>query len=109
PGRHGVAVRPGDRRHRLSPAGGTAVAIHGILGADHGPAVAVDRAVCARRHHGPAREDEPWLILWLIPCSALKTWCGGSAAFYPPTICRSTSHPASCTPSSAPTAPARPR
>ena len=33
-----------------------AVAVHRILGADHGPAAAADRAVRARRHHGPARE-----------------------------------------------------
>ena len=37
-------------------AGRGAVAVYGILGADHGPAVAVDRAVRARRHHGSARE-----------------------------------------------------
>ena len=46
---------------------------------------------------------------WLIPCSASKTWSAVSAASWPPTICRSTSRLANCTPSSAPTAPARPR
>ena len=45
----------------------------------------------------------------LIPCSALKTWSAASAASRPPTICRSTSRRANCTPSSARTAPARPR
>ena len=43
-------------------AGRGAVAVHRILGADHGPAVAADRAVRARRHHGLAGEVEPWLI-----------------------------------------------
>ena len=86
-------------------AGRVAVAAHRILGADHGAAVAADRAVRARRHHGPAREAAPWLS----PCSASKTWSGGSAASSRPTICRSTSRRANCTPSSAPTAPARPR
>ena len=33
-----------------------AVAVHRILGADHGAAAAADRAVRARRHHGPAGE-----------------------------------------------------
>ena len=72
---------------------------------DHGAAAAADRAVRARRHHGPAREDAPWLN----PCSASKIWCAGSAASSRPTICRSMSRPANCTPSSARTAPARPR
>ena len=58
-------------------AGRIAVADHRILGADHGPAAAADRAVRARRHHGPAREA----LTWLMPCSAWKIWCAGSAAF----------------------------
>ena len=60
--RHGLVVRSGDRRDRLSGAGRIPVAAHRILGDDHGPAVAADRAVRARRHHGTAREVRPWLM-----------------------------------------------
>ena len=86
-------------------AGRVPVAAHRILGDDHGPAAAADRAVRPRRHHGPAREAHPWLNR----CSASKTWCAASAASSRPTTSRSTSRAASCTPSSARTAPARPR
>ena len=72
---------------------------------DHGPAAAADRAVRARRHHGPAGEVQPWLN----PCSASKNWCAGSAASSRPIMSRSMSRAANCTPSSARTAPARPR
>ncbi len=75
-------------RDRLSGAGRILVAADGILGADHGPAAAADRAVRARRHHRAAREAGPWLI----PCSASKIWCGGSAASSRPTTSRSMSH-----------------
>jgi hypothetical protein len=59
--RHGLAVRSGDRGDRFSAAGGVPVADHGVLGADHGPAAAIDRAVRARRHHGTVGEAAPWL------------------------------------------------
>src|SRR6185295_11474322 len=96
---HGLTVRSRPGHHRFPPAGRSPVAIHRILGADHGPAVAADRAVRARRHHGRAREVEPWLTLCLIPCSALKTWSAASVASRPPTTCRSTFYRANCTPS----------
>ena len=103
--RHGLAVRPCGRHHRLSGAGRVSVATDRILGADHGPAAAADRAVRARRHHGVAREAEPWLIR----CFALKIWYGGSAALSRPTTCRWMSQRENCTRSSDRTAPARPR
>ena len=105
PRRHGLAVRPGARHHRVSAAGRAVVAVHGILGADHGPAAAADRAVRARRHRRNAREAAPWLN----PCSASKIWSAGSAAWSRPTMSRSTSTAANCTRSSGRTAPARPR
>ena len=46
---------------------------------------------------------------WLNPCSASKIWSAGSAAWSRPTMFRSTSTAANCTPSSGRTAPARPR
>ncbi len=101
----GSLFGPLDRRHRLSSAGRNIVAIHGILGDDHGPAAAADRLVRARRHHGTARENAPWLI----PCSALTIWYAASAASWRPTTSRSKCRAANFTPSSAPTAPARPR
>ena len=57
------------------------------------------------RHHGPAAEAASWLS----PCSNCAT-CGRLTALSSsPTTSASRSSPASCTPSSAPTAPARRR
>ncbi|MEY9307439.1 hypothetical protein ABH977_002651 [Bradyrhizobium ottawaense] len=103
--RHGHAVRPDHGRGGVPAAGGIPVADHRILGSDHGPAAAADRAVRPWRHHGHAGEGRPWLN----PCFASKSWCVASAASLRRITSRSTSPRASCTPSSARTAPARPR
>ena len=69
-----------------------------------GPDVAAGRALCARRHRRPADGPAPWLT----PCSrskALSKRFGGVVA----SDDRLDVPPASCTPSSARTAPARPR
>ena len=88
PGRHGLAVRPGDRRHRLSCCWKSCCRRFTEYWAlIMGPLLLLIVLFGARRHHGPAREDAPWLI----PCSASTIWCAASAASWRPTTSRSMS------------------
>ncbi len=77
----------------------------GVLADRARAAVPAGGAVCARRHQWSPGGQAPWLMR----CSRSKVSPSASVALWPPTASRSPFRRASCMPSSARTAPARPR